>query len=79
MLLFYYLASSEDKNVLKEIKTLQKARTMKIYSSVLDNVIEIQNQKNDEPNFNLPNFDTYLKSLVNDNKLQSRSTKFDLR
>lgn len=79
MLMFYFLACSEDKNILNEIKLLQKARTMKIYSSVLDNLIEIQTLKNNDPDFNLPHFDTYLKNLVNNNKLQGRSNKFDLR
>ncbi|MCK4865950.1 MAG: hypothetical protein KAT06_11075 [Gammaproteobacteria bacterium] len=79
MVLFYYLACSKDKDVGNEIKILRKARVMKIYSGVIDNLLELHVRKNNEQNFILPNFDEYLATLVKDNCLQGRSNKFDLR
>ena len=79
MVLFYYLACSNDKNVGDEIKTLRKARVMKIYSGVLDNLLEVHVRKNNEQYFILPSFDEYLENLVKNNCLQGRSNKFDLR
>ena len=79
MLLFYFLACSSDKDVANEIKTLRRARVMKIYSGVIDNLLELHIRKNNEENFSLPGFDVYIETLVKDNCLQGRSNKFDLR
>lgn len=79
MLLFYYLVCSENKMVTNEIKTLRKARVMKIYSGVIDNLLELHMRKNNEKDFLLPDFDTYIEDLVKNNKLDGRSNKFDLR
>jgi len=79
MVLFYYLACSKEKDAGNEIKTLRKARVMKIYSGVIDNLLELHVRKNNEQNFILPNFDEYLATLFKDNCLQGRSNKFDLR
>lgn len=79
MLLFYYLASSNKKEIATELKKLRKARVMKIYSPVIDNVLEIQMRKLNEEGYTLPDFDSYIESLVKNNCLQGRSNKFDLR
>lgn len=79
MVLFYSLACSDDKDVGNDIKTLRKARVMKIYSDVIDNLLELHVRRNNEEDFILPSFDEYLEKLVKDNCLQGRSNKFDLR
>jgi len=79
MVLFYYLACSKDKNAGDEIKILRKARVMKIYSGVIDNLLNLHIRKNNDQSFIMPNFDEYLEILVKDNCLQGRSNKFDLR
>ncbi len=79
MVLFYYLACSKDKGAGNEIKILRKARVMKIYSGVIDNLLKLHIQKNNEHGFTVPNFDEYLEILVKENCLQGRSNKFDLR
>ncbi|MDH5600025.1 MAG: hypothetical protein OEY78_01850 [Gammaproteobacteria bacterium] len=79
MLLFYSLVCSDNKSVTKEIKALRKARVMKIYSGVIDNLLEIHMRKNNEKGFVLPGFETYIKYLVDHNNLDGRSNKFDLR
>ncbi len=79
MVLFYYLACSNDQDAGNEIKTLRKARVMKIYSGVIDNLLKLHIRKNNEQGFAVPNFDEYLEMLVKDNCLQGRSNKFDLR
>ena len=79
MVLFYYLACSKDKDAGNEIKTLRKARVMKIYSGVIDNLLKLHIRKNNEQSFTVPNFDDYLEMLAKDNCLQGRSNKFDLR
>ena len=52
---------------------------MKIYSGVIDKLLELHVRKNNEQNFILPNFDEYIATLAKDNCLQGRSNKFDLR
>ena len=79
MVLFYYLACSKEKDAGNKIKTLRKARVMKIYSGVIDKLLELHVRKNNEQNFILPNFDEYIATLAKDNCLQGRSNKFDLR
>ena len=79
MLMFYYLVCSNNETVTDEIKTLRKARVMKIYSGVIDNMLELHIRKNNEQGFLLPDFDTYIEELVKNNKLDGRSNKFDLR
>lgn len=79
MLLFYYLACSNDKDADNDIKTLRKARVLKIYSGVIDNLLELHIRKNNEQNYVVPGFEGYIKILVQDNCLQGRSNKFDLR
>lgn len=79
MLMFYFLARSEDEAVINEIKILRKARVMKIYSGVIDNVLELHMRKNNEQDFVFPDFDSYIKELGDNNKLDGRSNKFDLR
>lgn len=79
MLLFYHLASSDNKNIENEIKLLRKARVLKIYSAVIDNLTALQTRKNNEKDFSFPDFDSYIKILVNNNCLEGRSNKFDLR
>jgi hypothetical protein len=79
MLMFYFLACSKDKNVTNEIKTLRKARIMKIYSAVIDNLLELHIRKNNEENFLFPDFDEYIATLVDNHCLEGRSNKFDLK
>ncbi len=79
MLMFYYLASSDEKEIVKEIKSLRKARVMKIYSDVIDNLLSLQMRKNNNESFTFPDFDTYIEELMNSNCLHGRSNKFDLR
>ena len=78
MLMFYTLVCSDNKEATKEIKVLRKARVMKIYSGVIDNVLELHMRKNNEEGFVLPDFDSYIKYLVDNHKLDGRSNKFDL-
>jgi hypothetical protein len=78
MLIFYTLVCSDSKTVTKEIKSLRKARVMKIYSDVIDNLLELHIRKNNEKDFVLPDFDSYIKYLVDHNMLDGRSNKFDL-
>ncbi len=79
MLMFYYLVCSNDNNVAAELKLLRKARVMKIYSAVIDNLLELIMRKNNEENFSPPDFERYIGTLVKNNCLQGRSNKFDLR
>lgn len=79
MLMFYYLVRLEGKDVEIELKLLRKARVMKIYSAVIDNLLELKMRKNNEKNFSMPAFELYIETLVNNNCLQGRSNKFDLR
>lgn len=78
MVLFYYLVCSTNSNVENEIKSLRKARVMKIYSSVIDNILELRIRKNNEDDFSTPSFDEFIAMLVNKNCLQGRSNKFEL-
>ena len=79
MLLFYHLADLNDINAEKEIKSLRKVRVMKIYSAVIDNLIELRACQKDSEGFSFPSFDEYISLLIENNCLQSRSNKFDLR
>ena len=79
MLLFYFLVCSDSKSVIKEIKALRKARVLKIYSGVIDNMLELHRRKNNEDGFVLPDFESYIEYLVEHHKLDGRSNKFDLR
>ena len=79
MLMFYHLVCSNDKAVAAELKLLRKARVMKIYSAVIDNLLELIMRKNNEENFSPPDFELYIETLVKNNCLQGRSNKFDLR
>ena len=76
MLLFYHLACSDDKDVVNEIKLLRKARTLKIYSAVIDDLLELQARKNKEDKFSLPDFNCYVENLIKYNRLEGRSNKF---
>ena len=79
MLLFYQLACSENENVITDIKSLRKARVMKIYAAVIDNLLELQMRNKNEANFSFPDFDTYIDMLVKGNCLEGRSNRFDLK
>ena len=79
MLMFYFLASAKDENTISEIKVLRKARVMKIYSAVIDNVLELQMRRKNSKEFSFPDFNEYIDALVSNNCLQGRSNKFDLR
>ena len=79
MSMFYYLACSDEADISAELKLLRKARVMKIYSAVIDNLLELKMRKNNEKDFLTPDFDKYIETLVNSNCLQGRSNKFDLR
>jgi len=79
MLLFYYLACLKGEDVIVEVKSLRKARVMKIYSGVIDNLLEIRMRKENENNFSFPDFSEYIETLANNGCLQGRSNKFDLR
>jgi hypothetical protein len=79
MSLFYHLACSTDSNAVVEIKSLRKARVMKIYSDVINNLLELHQRKINEDGFLFPDFDSYIEALANNNCLQGRSNKFDLR
>ena len=79
MLMFYHLVCSNDNDVAAELKLLRKARVMKIYSAVIDNLLELKMRINNEENFSLPDFELYIEMLVKNNCLQGRSNKFDLR
>jgi len=78
MLLFYYLVQSNDADIVNVIKSLRKARVMKIYSGVIDNLLEIHLRKKNENEYKVPDFNAYVETLVNENKLQGKSNKFDL-
>ena len=79
MLMFYHLVCSSENDVSAELKLLRKARVMKIYSAVIDNLLELKMRKNNEENFSMPDFELYIETLVKNNCLQGRSNKFDLR
>lgn len=79
MLLFYHLLCSQENDVEAEVKLLRKARVMKIYSDVIDNLLELRARKNNESNFILPSFESYLSLLEKGGCLHGRSSKFDLR
>ena len=79
MLLFYFLASSKEEGVVNEINSLRKARVMKIYSEVIDDLLELQARLINSEGFSFPNFNEYIATLVSKNRLQGRSNKFDLR
>ena len=79
MLMFYQLALLNDDAVVQEIKSLRKARVMKIYSAVIDNLLELIMRKKNSESFSFPNFDEYIEVLIENNCLQGRSNKFDLR
>ena len=79
MSLFYHLACSTDDDVEKEIKSLRKVRVMKIYSDVIDNLLELHMRKDNEKDFSFPDFTAYIEILAMNNCLQGRSNKFDLR
>lgn len=79
MLMFYHLVCSNDNDVAAELKLLRKTRVMKIYSAVIDNLLELKMRKNNEENFSMPDFEIYIETLVKNNCLQGRSNKFDLR
>lgn len=79
MLMFYYLTCTNDCDVVSELKSLRKARVMKIYSAVIDNLLEIHMRKKNDKKFVLPDFNEYIEILVRNNCLQGRSNKFDLR
>lgn len=78
MSLFYFLVCSNENNVASEIKLLRKARVMKIYSGVIDNLLKLHVRINKEENFTIPNFDDYIETLVKEDCLHGRSNKFDL-
>lgn len=79
MLMFYFLVCSDSETVTNEIKVLRKARVMKIYSGVIDDLLELHMRKNNEKGFVLPDFEAYIQDLVDNKKLDGRSNKFDLR
>ena len=79
MLLFYALACSKSENVTHELKTLRKVRVMKIYSGVIDYLLEMQLRKTNEAAFAMPDFDAFLASLFENDLLQGKSNRFDLR
>jgi len=79
MLMFYHLACSTENDVASEIKSLRKARVMKIYSDVISNLLELHQRKINDDGFLFPDFDSYIEALANNNSLQGRSNKFDLR
>lgn len=79
MLLFYHLAQLKGENIIGEVKSLRKARVMKIYSGVIDNLLDIHVRRKNENDFSFPDFNAYIDALADNNCLQGRSNKFDLR
>ena len=79
LLMFHFLVLTNDENAIDEIKSLRKARVMKIYSAVIDNILELRMRERSSINDSLPNFDEYIGMLINEKCLHSRSNKFDLR
>lgn len=79
MKLFYLLVLSDNEDVTDAIKWLRKARVMKIYAGVIDDLLEIQIRKKNEQNYSVPDFDSYIDNLAKNNNLDGRTTKFDLR
>ena len=77
MSLFYHLAVSGEDNIQSQIKSLRKTRVMKIYAGVMDNLLELQMRKNNEEDFVFPGFDEYIKHLVEQDRLQGKSNRFD--
>lgn len=77
MQLFYALLLSDNQDVAAEVKSLRKARVMKIYSAVLDDLLQLLMRKRNEENFEVPDFDSYIENLVKNNCLQGRSNRFD--
>lgn len=79
MQLFYHLACTNDIKVESEIKSLRKVRVMKVYSAVIDNLLELRARKKNSESFSFPSFNEYIALLIENNCLQSRTLKFDLR
>lgn len=79
MTMFYFLLGTNDKNVIDEIKALKKARVMKIYAAVIDNLLKLHEQKKNDTTFETPEFNVYIDNLVANNMLEGRSNKFDIR
>lgn len=79
MLMFYYLLCLNSTDVVTEIKSLRKARVMKIYLPVIDDLLALHLREINEEGFIIPSFESYIKKLVENGCLQGRSNKFDLR
>lgn len=79
MLMFYYLLCLNSSDVATEIKSLRKARVMKIYLPVIDDLLALRLREINEEGFIIPSFESYIKKLVENGCLQGRSNKFDLR
>lgn len=79
MQMFYHLAASSESDVVTELKSLRKARVMKIYSDVIDNLLDLKLEENTTNDFTLPRFEEYLDSLEKNECLHGRSNKFDIR
>lgn len=79
MLLFYKLACSRNQTVQHELKTLRKVRVMKIYSGVIDYLLDLHLRKNSDTTFVMPDYETFIANLYADDLLHGKSNRFDLR
>lgn len=79
LLMFYFLVSTKDTDATNEIKSLRKARVMKIYSAVIDDLLELRIRQQNSAEYSIPNFNEYVDLLIKKKYLHSRSNKFDLR
>ena len=74
MWLMYLLASYHGSAGSTALKTLRKARTMRIYAACLDYVAELQ-QKAVPENDPLPTYSEFVDVLINEHKLDGRSKR----
>ena len=79
LLMFYFLVTTNDVDAIDEIKMLRKARVMKIYSAVINNLLELREGQKYNESSPVLSFEDYIEKLISEKCLHSRSNKFDLR
>ncbi len=77
--LFYALLLSDSPDVAMHVKALRNARVMKIYAAVIDDLLTLLTRRQNQDGFVLPDFDSYIGNLVEQDCLQGRKDKFGLR
>ena len=79
LLMFHFLVSTKDTDANNEIKSLRKARVMKIYSDVIDDLLKLRIRQQNSAECSIPSFDEYVDVLIKKKYLHSKSNKFDIR